>query len=91
MFIPCPDSAYHQDINQDSTSYIVVYHSNQQQSAQDVDFCSALCSCHCCQSHITFSYSEDISSELVAGATFNNLDATAISEHSYSIWQPPKA
>jgi Family of unknown function (DUF6660) len=56
----------------------------------DIDFCSPLCSCHCCHSHITegtiqSNIEEDYPSIVDAG-----FHSPIFDNHYFSIFQPPK-
>jgi len=88
MFVPCADNTDNQVNLELSITTGIPY---QQQPSGSFDLCTALCSCHCCHSHVTFMLLENHISEIAVSETIKNTFSGFISEPSFSIWQPPKA
>ena len=83
IFIPCTDS----DENQIVKTELIT--DATQDSDIHFDFCSPLCSCHCCHSHVvTTMLSFDFNDYPVQQVYSNR--PVSIMDQAFPFWQPPK-
>ena len=83
IFIPCTDSDEVQDLK---TELIA---DTTQDSDIHFDFCSPLCSCHCCHSHVitsivAFDFHDNQPEEVLP------FYQDTVAKYSFPFWQPPR-
>ena len=84
-FIPCSDTE--NDFSEQKE--MSIFPDGDHDGHADFDFCSPLCSCHCCHSHITtaiLAYTNYYAPSL----EFNSYYSDHLLKISFSFWQPPK-
>ena len=84
IFVPCTD-----DDSQVTDAGSYVYLDGPQSNNFDFDFCSPLCSCHCCHSHVVTSMLsfDFIDYKWQEGHSFYQ---TSLIDQAFPFWQPPK-
>tara|TARA_R110000868_G_scaffold8710_2_gene44661 strand:- start:268 stop:534 length:267 start_codon:yes stop_codon:yes gene_type:complete len=86
MVAPCGDGENGFSVQQE----ILANHDGDHDGHADIDFCSPLCSCHCCHSHITTSGFLSYAPRIPFSNEFFSFYSDHLSSLSFSIWQPPK-
>jgi len=56
----------------------------------DFDFCSPLCSCHCCHSHVVTDHYEHQLSTVVYSKIKVDISDDHSHNYHYTFWHPPK-
>jgi hypothetical protein len=84
--IPCDDDANDHSDQQG----ILVPQDGDLDGHADFDFCSPLCSCHCCHSHITPPVFLSFITDIQYSQEFSSYYEDHLSSIFFPIWQPPK-